>query len=84
MTGRRLPDGTDWSSSINPGDYWKHANGSWFAQTPNDHLANLSKHSVTEHDDTTITVSPCILVSYYGKRKEDWHGYLERGVWREC
>lgn len=35
-------------------------------------------HVVTEHEDGTITVEPSILCRTCG-----WHGYLERGVWRE-
>jgi len=30
----------------------------------------------------SITVSPSILV--YGANNKSWHGYLERGVWKEC
>ena len=52
----------------------------WYACTPNGHLANLSRHEVTEHADGTITVSPSILVS--DGEGPVWHGYLERGVWR--
>jgi hypothetical protein len=86
MMGSRLPDGTDWSSSINPGDYWKHSSGTWYAETPNGHLANLIRHTVTEHEDGSITVSPSILVSspHNGKAGELWHGFLEHGVWRSC
>lgn len=82
MIGRRLPDGTDWSSEVQPGDYWKHANGTWYAETPNGMTANLVAHTVVEHEDGTITVSPSILVN--GGRPESWHGFLERGVWRSC
>jgi hypothetical protein len=37
---------------------------------------------VTEHEDGTITVSPSIL-QYGVDGSEFWHGYLERGIWRE-
>ena len=87
MTGTRLPDDSDWSSQHPPGSYWKRG-ATWFAITPNGHLGNLSAHTVTEHDDGTITVSPSILVSTTrpkdGKDVELWHGFLERGVWRSC
>lgn len=43
-------------------------------------VANISKHTIEVHDDETITVSPSILVKGNGQ----WHGYLERGVFREC
>jgi hypothetical protein len=55
--------------------------GRWYACTPDGFLGDLSNHEVTEHEDGTITVSPSILVS--NSRNEFWHGYLERGVWRE-
>lgn len=87
MTGRRLPDGTDWSSDLSPGSYWR-LDGHWYALTPNGELANLSGHTVTEHEDGTITASPSILVSTCSPNKgtmvELWHGWLERGVWRSC
>jgi hypothetical protein len=61
---------------INPDD------GNWYACTPNGHLGGLANHTVEEHADKTITVSPSILVMTVGK-KTVWHGYLERGEWRE-
>jgi hypothetical protein len=50
--------------------------------TPNGMCGNLSGHSVVEHDDGTITVSPSILVNK-GEGNVSWHGYLEKGIWRE-
>lgn len=45
----------------------------------------LSGHKVVEHEDGTITVSPSILISYSGGEGDfSWHGFLERGIWREC
>lgn len=94
MKGARVewPDGL-----LNPGEYAKHlADGYWYAMTPNGHLANLSAHVVTEHEDGSITVSPSILVRLPETALGDvfnrdgrhegqlWHGFLERGVWREC
>ncbi len=82
MTGQRLPDGTDWSSSLPHGSYWRGPNGDWFALTPNGLLAGLRAHRVIEHDDGTITVSPSIAT----RRPPDgiYHGYLERGEWRDA
>lgn len=65
-----------------PGEYGKHGNGDWYCVTPNGHMGGLKLHEVTEHEDGTITVSPSILVS--SPTEQLWHGYLERGVWREC
>jgi hypothetical protein len=69
--------------ALNNGEYGRHyCSPSWYARTPNGHLANLSRHEVAEHDDGTITVAPSILIS--DGTGPVWHGYLERGVWREC
>jgi hypothetical protein len=69
------------------GEYAKWPEGgSWYAKPPGfKSVANLSQHTVVEHDDGTITVSPSILCT---ARDDDgkeiqWHGYLERGVWRK-
>jgi len=80
---RDIPDGPH---VLQPGEYGKWAHdGNWYAVPPGQPgmLANLAKHTVVEHDDGTITVSPSILITARS-RGEQWHGYLERGVWREC
>lgn len=71
------------------GDYWYQPDlDRWmcFAPMLNGHggfaLGDLSKHTVIEHEDGTITVSPSILITC-GQDGEQWHGYLERGIWRE-
>lgn len=49
-------------------------------------IATLTKHTVREHEDGTISVRPgdgssnSIMVSAGSRR---WHGYIEHGVWRE-
>lgn len=68
---------------LESGEYGKYsADNVWYGVPPNtDLLARLANHDIVEHEDGTITVSPSILCTgYYGKQ---WHGYLERGVWRE-
>jgi len=67
-----------------PGDYWM-VDGNWWAicPCPGRLIANLAKHQVAEHEDGTITVSPSILVNGGVNRGAQWHGFLERGVWRE-
>src|SRR5574337_1232062 len=66
-----------------PGAYACDSDGHWFATTPNGMAGALGAHQVTEHEDGTITVSPSILTTQ-GQGGPSWHGYLERGVWREC
>lgn len=87
MTGRRVYDLEP--HEYEPGDYgrWDDA---WYCRTPADTESrrmqgNLRNHHVVEHDDGTITVSPSILVAARWAGEElSWHGYIERGVWREC
>lgn len=42
-------------------------------------------HTFTEEDDGSLTVSPSISDKKRGGGSESdgWHGFLERGVWRE-
>jgi hypothetical protein len=90
MQGKRLPDG-DTPREI--GDYCKAMNqdGSlsdyWHLFLPNGQRGFISgeRHKITEHEDGTITVQPSIL--HHGlkdKPETQWHGFLERGIWRTC
>jgi hypothetical protein len=64
---------------LKEGEYKKH-NGIWYARPPasENMVANLKAHSVIEHEDGTITVSPSILITTWNKRR--WHGYLKNGI----
>lgn len=82
MRGRKVYLKSSELHLLKPGEY-TNADGIWYAVPPNspDLLANLSKHQVVEHEDGTLSVSPSILVS---NSSGSWHGYLERGIWRDC
>ncbi len=86
MQGRRIqPIPHSWAEGecpYQPGDYWRWGDAGWYAATPNGELANLTGHTVTEHADGTITVSPSIEIK--APPPAYWHGFLERGVWRSC
>lgn len=83
MQGTRVPDGGEDPYYWAPGSYGRsRADGGWVCICPDGSFGNLGAHDVTEHDDGTITVSPSILVSEGRERRELWHGWLERGVWR--
>jgi hypothetical protein len=72
---------------MRPGDYGRSPkDGNWYCRTPSGLGGNLTRHEVTEHENGTITVSPSILVQAPGRSSgpTEWHGYLERGEWREC
>lgn len=63
--------------------------GVWGFYAPNGcGIGTLLKHTVRELADGTATVAPgdgssnSILISGGGSGRS-WHGYLERGVWRE-
>ena len=65
--------------------YWKTSDGIWFLYVPQVGAGNLDLHDVTEHEDGTITVSPSILFQGHEKgERMQVHGFLERGVWRDC
>ena len=66
---------------LKEGEYGIGKDGLWYCRPPGNHMGCLARHTVTEHEDGTISVSPSILVDD-GRKK--WHGYLERGEWREC
>lgn len=94
--GRRIylnDDGT--YPHLQPGDYCKQNDGSWMTCVPSGILGCIKTHTVIEHEDKTITVSPSILTHGHshspGEKCLDpeschpnWHGFLEKGIWREC
>ena len=77
--------GHKWYSFPNEGDYWLDENvNEWHARVPGAPPGgggSLANHQVVEHEDGTITVSPSIMMA--GGDGFTWHGFLERGVWRE-
>ena len=102
MNGRRVyaKDDLDIVNFLKePGDYGEHERfkGLWFMMLPTGNIGCIydkkttgkkEHHSVTEHEDGTITVNPSILHNaegkYHNPTQKTWHGYLERGIWRTC
>lgn len=82
MKGRRIYPDKDGNLRLAEGDYGKDGRNVWVCRPPGCHAGDLSNHTVTEHEDGTITVSPSILLDEPGG--PGWHGYLERGAWRTC
>ena len=67
------------------GDYcYNNKKDCWYAKSPNGQIANLINHSVTENDDGTITVNPSIGLYYDNLDSFSYHGYLTKGIWKEC
>lgn len=97
--GRRIPDGKWWDDDIHPApwqpsDYGRERqaghvsgnelvgplDGTWVV-LPNGvgpSFLPARMWAITEHEDGTLSLSPSILNS------GGWHGFLERGWWREC
>lgn len=65
-----------------PGQYGRTKEGEWMLRLPDRHVGSLRTHEVVEHEDGTITVSPSIL--HHEPPLSPVHGFLERGVWRDC
>lgn len=85
MVGRRVQFFRGWPGNARPGNYCQvppgidpRGNGIWYVVAPDGGCGALlpSKHTVFEHEDGTITVSPSIVMP------NKWHGFLERGIWR--
>jgi hypothetical protein len=81
MNGTRKQLNAEGQLWLAEGEYGKDARGVWMARPHGSHTGSLENHEVTEHEDGTITVSPSILID---DGRGEWHGYLERGVWRKC
>jgi hypothetical protein len=80
--GRRVYLDEDGLLTLAEGDYGREANGRWVVRPPGQPAGELFEHQVEEHEDGTITVSPSIMLRLGTGR--NWHGYLERGVWRDA
>jgi hypothetical protein len=76
--GRRRDDRTEpWD--LEAGDYSLNSKGEVWVCLPNGVGPSLlTGWGVEVHDDGSVTTSPSILDHDSG-----WHGYLERGVWRQ-
>ena len=84
MKGTRKFIGEEGFLDLAEGEYGKCRDGVWYARPPGFMMGCLGNHDVTEHEDGTITVSPSILFEKRNENFPGWHGYLEKGVWREC
>ncbi len=88
FVGRRVRYRPGWPGPrARPGSYckvplrawWNPRHAPWRLVDPRGGAGEIlpARHQVTEHDDGTITVTPSLVMP------SGWHGYLERGVWRE-
>lgn len=89
MQGRRLPDNAYPRDTVEPGDYFfvydhrtvETDDGGkrqlWFRDPLGDWGRLRSGHTVTEHEDGTVSVDPSIAPNDV----TTYHGRLKRGVW---
>lgn len=83
--GRRVRFRPGWPGKrARPGDYCPvpdgidpRGAGVWYAMDPTGVAGAVVEHAVVEHEDKSITCSPSLVMP------SGWHGWLERGVWRE-
>jgi len=61
--------------------YWRTPEGVWMLYLPMCGAGNLARHTVTEHEDGTISVSPSIRMNGHPLER---HGFLVRGEWRDA
>ena len=81
MKGKRVRDRHAYE--LEPGEYGNRG-VNWYGVTPNGLLCTLTKHTVTEHEDGTISVSPSIACEGTigdSPKVIRWHGFLQHGVW---
>jgi hypothetical protein len=81
MIGQRIFPDKYGHLRLPEGGYGRDLRGRWFCRPPRCNTGSLQKHDVIEHADGTITVTPSILITQHPLPQ--WHGFLERGVWRE-
>lgn len=65
--------------ALNPKD------GAWYFAipgAPRGYAGCLRSHTIEEHEDGTITVSPSVLLT--AGDGQQWHGWLTRGIWKPC
>jgi hypothetical protein len=93
--GRRLPDGAGIDEVTDPGDYlllpgrdavWCVLPNGVVNRIPVSETGTTDQPvqwGMTEHEDGTLTLSPSINLHPTSGIHGGWHGFLERGVWRE-
>lgn len=82
MKGVRRPDETGpWD--LEAGEYYLYKGAPWVRLPDGVGPCNLRDWSPVWHEDGTLTLSPSILDGDPKKEGRGWHGYLERGIWRQ-
>lgn len=84
MQGARMPDCTygdehTWPAGAYGRITHEHFGTQWYVRDPRGNWGRITTHTVEEHPDGTITVSPSLVMPYGG-----FHGWLRAGVWSEA
>jgi hypothetical protein len=66
-----------------PGDYQLLLDRLWCLLPSGEHARIDERWGIEEHDDGTISIVAAPGQSSYSIQTPKWHGFLERGVWRE-
>lgn len=84
IQGKRKDIPTGQIHLLETGDYGKDENGIWYCYPPVEGSGPgcLQRHTVIEHEDGTITVTPSILIT--GSPERSYHGWLTNGIWLSC
>lgn len=85
--GRRVDPDTG-IIDLAPGDYcWDGGPILWGA-APDGSICRIDERwSITQHEDGTVSVGPTApgeMFSIWVNKPTGWHGFLERGVWRDA
>lgn len=77
--GRRVYPDEQGNLILKEGDYGCDGRGVWCVRPPGCHAGGIPHHTVTEHEDKTVSVNPSIVLDHGTMR---WHGWLKKGVWK--
>lgn len=87
--GRRVPPSTA-ITELEPGDYrWDGPDGGLilWGMAPSGEVCRIDERwLVQEHEDGTVSVGPTAPGEAYSiwiNKPDGWHGFLERGVWKQ-
>ena len=104
LKGRRIDETEEFDyhatpCPLRPGEYGLDEHKHWWLRAPSGALGSIDPalHTVTEHEDGSITVVPSLSFERTWVRPETcpplnfgyspstwWHGWLQHGVWREA
>ena len=96
MQGRRLPDGSSIEDVGEPSEYlllpgrkaiWCVLPNGIVNRIPVSETGPTDEPmawGMVEHEDGSLTLSPSINLHPTPGMHDGWHGFLERGVWREA